>query len=233
VAAVLRVLKYAKAKSLTTAGVADMRESMAALLPHVNGSKRHFTALDYKDVPAFVRELRAAQVEGGALSPSVIEFLLLTAARENEVCGMRWSEVNETERVWTLPASRSKTGREHRVPLSVRAHALLMRQRGPEKGVEPDPDAYVWPGRDGLGPVTGKSVYKYLTQTMGVKATIHGLRSTFRDWAGNETHFDRVTCEMALAHKAGDSVELAYRRSDAIAKRRALMEAWAEFCEGR
>jgi integrase len=112
-----------------------------------------------------------------------------------------------------LPAARSKTAQEHRTPLSDRAFALLARQRGPNAfGMQPDPAFYIWPGRDGDGPVTGKSVYKYLTQTMGVKATIHGFRATFRTWAGNETNFDRVTCEMCLGHKAGDAVELAYRR---------------------
>jgi integrase len=233
VAAVLRVLKYAKAKGYTTAGVADMRESMAALLPRTNGAKRHFTALDYKDVSAFVRELRAAQVEGGALSPSVIEFIVLTAARENEVCGMKWSEIHWEEELWVLPPERSKTGQEHRVPLCNRACALIARQRGPSLTIEPaDPDGYVWPGRDGMGPVTGKSVYKYLTQTMGISATIHGFRSSFRDWAGDTTHFARNDIEECLGHAVGDATERAYRRKDGLDKRRVIMEAWANHCVG-
>jgi integrase len=232
VAAVLRVLKYAKAKGHTTAGVADMRESMAALLPHVRGQKRHFIALDYKDVPAFVRELRAAQTQGDALSPTVIEFILLTACRENEVCGMQWREIDWTERVWTLPAARSKTDTERRAPLCDRLIALLVRQRGPEAGVEPRPDNYVWPGRNGDGPVTGKSVYKYLTQTMGISATIHGFRSSFRDWAGDTTHFARNDIEECLGHAVGDATERAYRRKDGLDKRRVIMEAWANHCAG-
>jgi integrase len=231
VAAVLRVLKYAKAKGHTTAGAADMRESMAALLPHVNGSKRHFTALDYKDVPAFVVQLRNDQRTGVALSPAVIEFIVLTAARENEVCGMRWAEVNWEDRIWILPADRSKTGKEHRVPLSGRAVALLARQR-PRIIGEEHPDGYVWPGRSGYEPVTGKSVYKYLTQTMGVKATIHGLRSSFRDWAGDDTHFARDHIEECLGHTVGNAVERAYRRSDALDKRRVILQAWSDFCNG-
>jgi integrase len=231
-AAVLRVLKFARAKGLSTTSVADIREDMSHLQPRVSRPNRHFAAMPYADVPAFVRELRAHR--GEATSPALIEFILLTACRENEACMMRWTEIDWQERVWTLPAARTKTAQEHRVPLSHRAFMLLMRQRGPNGfGLEPEPDAYVWPRRDGDGPVTGKSVYKYLTQTMGVKATIHGFRATFRTWAGNETHFDRVTCEMALAHKAGDAVELAYRRGDALAKRRALMQAWEAFCEGQ
>jgi integrase len=234
VAACLRVLNYAKAKGLTAASTADMREDMSHLLPPVNGTKRHFAALDYRDVPAFVSRLRAEQRRGEAMSPAVIEFILLTVARESEACGMKWGEVDWTERVWTLPAARSKTNTEHRVPLSDRAMVLLSCQRGPSVTAEPaDPHGYVWPGRNGNGPVTGKSVYKFMTQTMGIQATIHSLRATFRTWAGNETNFDRVTCELALAHAAGDAVELAYNRGDALKKRRDLMDAWAAHCEGR
>jgi integrase len=108
---------------------------------------------------------------------------------------------------------------------------LLIRQRGPEPGLEPDPHAFVWPSRDGLSHISGKAAYKFLTDNMGIQATIPGLRATFRTWAGDETHFDSVTCEMALGHKAGDAAELAYRRGDAFAKRRALMDAWAAYCD--
>jgi integrase len=231
-AAVLRVVRYGKAQGLCSTSAADIAEDMRHLLPRVNGGKRHFAALSYATIPAFVRELRAHQVQGEALSPSVIEFIMLTAARENEVCGMLWREIDWQEKVWVVPAERMKAGKEHRVPLSDRAFMLLVRQRGPGPGVEPDRAAYVWPSRDGAGHIGGKAVYVYLTRTMKVRATIHGFRSSFRDWAGNETHYDRVTCEMALAHRAGDAVELAYRRSDALAKRRALMNDWAVYCEG-
>jgi integrase len=108
-----------------------------------------------------------------------------------------------------------------------------MRQRGPNAfGSEPNPNGYVWEGRNGYGAISGKALYKYCVQNMGVNTTIHGLRATFRTWAGNETNFDRVTCELALSHSAGSQVELAYRRGDELAKRRALMNAWAAFCEG-
>jgi integrase len=238
VAAVLRVLKYARAKGLSTASASEMRDDMSHLLPHVNGAKRHFAALDYKDVPAFVRELRAAQTHGDALSPSVIEFIVLTACRENEVCGMQWSEIDWTERVWTLPLVRDKTGDKRteprRIPLCDRLIVLLTRQRWPNgPGVEPPPNGYVWPGRSGDAPVTGKSVYKYLVETMGVKATVHGFRSSFRDWAGDETHFARNDIEECLGHAVGNAVERAYRRKDGLEKRRAIMAAWESFCEGR
>jgi integrase len=120
------------------------------------------------------------------------------------------------------------------VPLTNRAIALLGRQRGPNAfGVQPDHGDFVWPARTDEGHINRNGVYKYLTQTMGVEATIHGLRATFRTWAGNETNFDRITCELALAHAAGDAVELAYNRGDALKKRRDLMTAWEPYCEGR
>jgi integrase len=145
---------------------------------------------------------------------------------------MQWREIDGTERVWTLPSSRSKTNEERRVPLCDRLFALLFRQRGPEAGLEPDPAAYVWPGRNGDGPVTGKSVYKYLTQTMGISATIHGFRSSFRDWAGDTTHFARNDIEECLGHAVGDATERAYRRKDGLDKRRVIMTAWANHCAG-
>ena len=230
-AAVLQVMRYAKAKGLCDPPVAEWREHMRHLIPHVNGTKRHFAALPYEDIPAFVQQLRSAR--DSALSPSVIEFIVLTAARENEVCGMQWGEIDLQEEVWTLPPERSKVGREHRVPLSKRALTLLVRQRGPEAGLEPDPTAYVWPGRSWQRPVTGKSVYKYLTKTLDVHATIHGFRSTFRDWAGDMTHFAHNDIEECLAHSVGDATVRAYRRKDALEKRRVIMEAWADYCEGR
>jgi integrase len=237
VAAVLRVLKYARAKGLSTASASEMRDDMSHLLPRVNGTKRHFTALDYKDIPAFVRELRAAQTQGDALSPAVIEFIVLTACRENEVCGMQWSEIDWQERVWALPLTRDKTGDKRteprRIPLCDRLIILLSRQRGPSLMREPpDPQGYVWPGRSGNAPVTGKSVYKYLVETMGISATIHGFRSSFRDWAGDETHFPRNDIEECLGHAVGNATERAYRRRDGLDKRRVIMEAWANHCAG-
>jgi integrase len=113
------------------------------------------------------------------------------------------------------------------VPLCDRALELLARQRAATSG------EYAWPSRDQAGHIGTKAIYKYLTETMGIPVTIHGFRATFRTWSGNETHFDRVTCELALGHKAGDAVELAYRRGNELSKRRRLMDAWAAFCEGR
>jgi len=176
----------------------------------------HFAALDYMKVPDFVKQLHIVQQRNTALSPYVIEFLILTACRSSEVVGMRWSEVDFDAKLWTIPASRTKAAREHRVPLSDRALALLIQRR------EVSDSEYAWP-------LSIKAIY-LLTKNLAVGVTVHGFRSSFRDWSGNETNFDRVTCELALGHRAGDATELAYRRSDALAKRRALMDAWAAFC---
>jgi integrase len=227
VAAILRVLKYAKASGLTTASAADIRDSLSQLLPRPNGPARHQLSMPYKNIPTFMCELQAAQTQGEALSPAVIEFLILTAARENEVCRMRFGEIDWQERVWTVPAERmGKTLKPHEVPLSDRALALLERQRGLS-------NTYVWPGRDGIGCVTGKSVYKYLTVTMGLKgkASIHGFRSTFREYLGDKTDFAREHIEECLSHQVGNAVERAYRRHPGIGKKREIFRAWAAYCE--
>ena len=176
----------------------------------------HFIAMDYAHVPNFVRRLQIEQRRNVALSPYAIEFLLLTASRLNEVIGMQWSEIDFDNKLWIVPASCTKAAREHRVPLSDRALTLLQIR------LRADTQPKVWS-------LTGRALYKFLTKNMGEPVTIHGFRSSFRDWAGNETNFDRVTCELALGHRAGNATELAYRRSDALAKRRALMDAWAAY----
>ena len=169
--------------------------------------EKHHAAMDYTKVPDFIRQLHIEQQRNDALSPYVIEFLVLTACRSNEVTRMKWAKVDLENKIWTVPAGMTKSYREHRVPLSERAVALLAQQH-----LKSGKGEYVW-STDGKQPISNKVVYLYLTRTMGFKVTLHGFRSTFRDWAGNETNFDRVRCELALAHKAGDATELAYRRS--------------------
>jgi integrase len=157
----------------------------------------------------------------------VLEFAILTAARSGEVLGARWDEIDFNAKVWTIPAPRMKAGREHRVPLSDTALAILTRLSHVRTG------DFVFTGRSHDKPLSTASVGKLL-QRMGVEdATMHGFRSAFRDWAGNETHTPREVAEAALAHSVGDAAEQAYRRSDALEKRRALMAAWAAFLEQR
>jgi integrase len=221
-AAIYQVFELAIAKGYrTTNNPADWR-LMKRRFPKL-GPVQHLTAMDYMQIPAFMKQLHRAQESRIAISPYVIEILILTACRTNEVIGMRWEEIDWEQKIWTVPASRTKAAREHRVPLSVRTLELLKLQFQSAKG------DYVWRGRKGR-PINNRVLYRYLIRSMKVQVTVHGFRSSFRDWAGNETHFDRVTCELALAHRAGDATELAYRRSDALAKRRALMDAWSEYC---
>jgi integrase len=131
---------------------------------------------------------------------------------------------NRISKVWTIPPERMKAAREHRVPLSERAVAILNKMNEAQTG------EYVFPGSVGSRPLSVMAMDMVLRR-MGQRVTVHGFRSSFRDWAGNETHFPRELAEHALAHALGDKAEQAYRRSDALEKRRALMDAWAAYCE--
>ena len=182
-------------------------------------SRGHHPALPYAEVPAFVAALRTRV----AASARALEFIILTAARSGEVRGMRPSEVDLDAGVWTVPAERMKAGRQHRVPLSRAALDLL----APRLAVI-DRDEFVF--ANSRGDMLSDMAFKRLILRAGVEGiTTHGFRSSFRDWAGDETDFPREVMEAALAHLVGDEVELAYRRGDALEKRRQLMELWASF----
>jgi integrase len=180
-------------------------------------SRGHHAAMPYKDVPAFIATLRNA----ATLQATALEFLILTATRCGEVLGARWDEIDLEAEIWTIPAKRMKAGREHRVPLSGRAVEIL------EKLAETRWSDLVFPGRH--GPLTRSPV----AELVPAGATIHGFRSSFRDWCGEETNFPRDLAEAALAHVSGDATERAYRRGDALEKRRVLMDAWATHCAGK
>ncbi len=204
------------------ANPARWRGHLERLLPKRQKLTRgHHAAMPYADVPAFIARLR----ERKGSAAQALEFCVLTAARSGEVLGARWDEIDVVTRVWTIPAKRMKPGREHRVPLSARAMELL------EGLAEARTGEYVFPGRRS-GRTLNETAMQQLLGRMGVDdATIHGFRSSFRDWAGHETAFSREVCEQALSHRLGDSAELAYRRGDFLEKRRILMEQWASFCE--
>jgi integrase len=199
---------------------ARWRGHLANLL--AKGAKKtpieHYKALPYPDLPAFMADLRALE---GILARS-LEFLILTAARTDEVRLSRWSEIDLAGRVWTIPAARMKAGRERRVPLSGRAVEILqtLPRRGP----------YIFPGRSSA--VAPNMMLCLLKEKMGVQVTVHGFRSTFADWCAEQTDFPSEVREMALAHAVGDRVEAAYRRGDLFEKRRQLAEEWAGFCAG-
>jgi integrase len=177
--------------------------------------------MQYEDVAAFVGQLR----ERKATAALALELCILTAARSGEILGARWLEIDLDKKVWTVPANRMKAGREHRVPLSARAVSIL-KQLGKVKAGD-----FVFPGQARNKALSNMSMEMVLRRMKIDSATVHGFRSSFRDWAGNVSSFPREVTETALAHVIGDKAEQAYRRSDALEKRRDLMEAWASYCE--
>jgi integrase len=177
--------------------------------------------MPFDDVPAFIGKLR----EREATAALALEFAILTAARSSEVLGARWAEIDVEEKVWTIPASRMKAGREHRVPLSTKVLAMLERLCVVRSG------PFVFPGQRHGNLLLPRALETVLHRMKVESATVHGFRSAFRDWCGETTSFPREIAEAALAHVAGDATERAYRRGDALQKRRKLMEAWAGFCE--
>jgi integrase len=181
---------------------------------------QHHKALPYADVPAFMARLDE-QSGAGALA---LRLAILTAARTGEVLGARWSEFDLKEGVWTIPAERMKAAKPHRVALSREALAVLEKARPLSK-------TWVFPGAGRSGHLSNMVMLKVL-ERMGEKGkiTAHGFRSSFKDWAADCTPHARETIEAALAHAVGDKVEAAYRRSDALEKRRKLMDAWGRYC---
>ncbi len=221
-----RVLDAAKAKGHRSGeNPARWRGHLDHLLPKRQKLTRgHHAALPFADVPGFVGQLR----ERNAIAALALEFLILTAARSGEVRGAVWGEFDLAAKVWTVPAKRMKAAREHRVPLSARAVEILAEVQTLTEG---DPAAVVFPST--TGKPLSDAAFSALLKRMGVggEFTPHGFRSSFRDWAGEVSTFPREVAEQALAHVVGDATERAYRRGDALAKRRKLMDAWAGYCE--
>lgn len=198
-------------------------ESVTRGLPKQPVKKNHHAALPYTEVPTFIERLRASDV--GISGRLAFEFLILTGARTSEVIGARWEEFDLKERIWVVPMERMKAGREHRVPLSQSAMELLDRARATIGA-----SLYAFPGRSPDRPLSNM-VFLMALRRMGLTLTVHGFRSSFRDWAAERTSFPREIAEQALAHTLENRVEAAYRRSDLLEKRRALMEAWAAFIQ--
>jgi integrase len=183
---------------------------------------KHHQALPYAELPAFVAELR--QKEG--VSARALEFCILTAARTGEVIGATWPEIDLKAGAWTIPASRMKGGREHRVPLSKRAIAIL--KALPEE----DGNDHVFIGTIARRGLSNMSMLELL-RGMREGLTVHGFRSAFKDWASETTKHSNDVVEMALAHTIAGKTEAAYRRGDLYEKRSRLMRDWAAFCERR
>lgn len=182
-------------------------------------SVTHHRALPIDTMPSFMADLRQRK----GISARALEFLVLTAARSGEVRGTTWLEIDMEAAVWTVPAERMKAHKEHRVPLSPQALALL----ADLPRIEGDELVFPAPRGGLLSDMTLTAVMR----RMEVDAVPHGMRSTFRDWAAERTQFPREVAEMALAHSIGNAVEAAYRRGDLFAKRAEMMAAWSAFLE--
>jgi integrase len=227
------ILDWAKAREYRTGeNPARWRGHLDKLLPGRSkvSAVEHHAALPYAELPEFLRALRAQE----GVAARALEFAILTAARTGETIGAKWSEVNLAEKIWAIPADRMKAGKEHRVPLSAHAlailgemHALRSRGNGPDASNE-----FVFPGGKGSKSLSNMAFLMLLRRMKRDDLTAHGFRSSFRDWASERTNFPNEVAKMALAHAVGDKVEAAYRRGDLFEKRRRLMTAWAEFCSG-
>jgi integrase len=217
-----RVLDGAKARGLRAGeNPARWRGHLDQLLPKRQRLTRgHHKAMPYNEVPRFVSLLRARTGTGAR----ALEFAILTAARSGEVLGAKIEEFDLEQGLWTVPARRMKAGREHRVPLSQRAVQILAELRA----VSEEPFAF--PGARGGMPQSVMALEMVLRRMKIESATVHGFRSSFRDWAAECTSFPNEVCEAALAHVIENKAEAAYRRGDLFEKRRKLMDAWAIYC---
>lgn len=215
------VIDHAKARGLFVGdNPADWRGGLKELLPARSKlSRGHHAAVGYKDLPAVIAKLRASP----AVSARAVEFVALTAARSNEARSMMWDEVDFQERLWTVPGERMKAGKPHEVPLTARAITILQERLATRTG------NLVWEGDKEGKPISDTALIKIFRAAGAGGATLHGLRSSFRDWAGDETSYPRDIAEAALAHTLKDKTEAAYRRGTALAKRRSMMDDWERF----
>lgn len=200
---------------------ANPTASVRAALPKHGDRKQHFTALPYADLPALLRRIEAAKGMGAL----ALRFTILTAARSGEVRGATWAEIDLGAATWAIPGSRMKMGAAHRVPLSAPALAIL-------RHIQPLGGDLVFPSTKPGRPLSDMTLSAVLRR-LDVPVTVHGFRSTFRDWAEEQTDYAHEVKEQALAHKIGGAVERAYRRTDLFDRRRALMDEWAAYCGGR
>jgi integrase len=219
------VLDWAKARGFRIGeNPARWRGHLSNLLPARSKVRavKHHAALPYTEIGTFMADLRSRE---GAAS-AALEFLILTAARTNEVIGGRRPEIDFAARMWTVPATRMKGGREHRVPLTRAAMAVLKRMEDQDK-------EFLFPGIKAGQGLSNMALLKMLERMGRGDLTAHGFRATFKTWATERTNFPRELVEAALAHVLDDKTEAAYQRGDMLEKRRRLMDAWAEFCAKR
>jgi integrase len=219
-----RILDWAKARGFRQGeNSARWRGHLDTLLASRAKVRRvtHHAALPYGELPGFLLKIR----QRDAVAARALEFAILTAARTGEVLGARWDEIDLENKIWMVPATRMKAGREHRVPMSSAALAIVKRLKAIRQ------NDFVFPGERSNSPLSNMSMLMMLRRMGRADLTVHGFRSTFRDWAAEQTNFPREMAEAALAHIVADRTERAYRRGDLFEKRRRLMAAWAAFCQ--
>jgi len=182
---------------------------------------KHHKAMSWKDVPSFYADLKTRN----AMAAKALMFTCLTGSRTSEVLGLRWEEIDFDARLWTCPAVRMKGGENHRVPLTDEMLTIIE----PLRAMESD---YVFEGQKRHKPLSNMSMLMVLPRMQVEGVTVHGFRSTFRDWASEVANVPREVAEMSLAHTVGSNVERAYARSDLLGKRRALMDRWSQYVSG-
>ena len=217
------ILDWAKVKGLRSGeNPAAWKGHLDHMLPAPTRLKNveHLAAVPVRDMPGFMVKLR----EAAGTAAQALEFLILTAARSGEVRGITWQEVSLEDALWVVPAERMKMKKEHRVPLSDRALSILKSQ----PRIDENPLVFPAPRGSQMSDATMSAVLK----RMGIDATVHGFRSSFRDWCGDYTNYPRDLAEQCLAHGADDPVEAAYRRGDALERRREIMNEWSKFVAG-
>ena len=199
---------------------APMR-SLGRALPRQPKQDSHFAAMPYENIPAFFTHLH----KRASVARLALEFLILCASRSGEVRGAKWAEIDLKNRLWTIPAERMKVGKEHVVPLTGAAIDVLQRARP----FYAECSDLIFPGRNVLRPMSDMTLLKILRYAK-LPVTVHGFRSSFRDWAAEQTSYPGEVAEAALAHTLANKVEAAYRRTNYLDKRRELMRDWAAFC---
>ena len=222
-----RVLTWAKLRGYRQGeNPAQWQGHLEQILPKPTRVKRvkHHAALPFSQVPAFMKTLGQNDV----IAARALKFTVLTACRTSEVIGAKWSEIDLAKAIWIIPAERMKAKCEHRVPMSKQVLALL----GSLQPLKVGDDPWVFPGARKGRPMTNMAMLKLLERMKKEDITVHGFRSTFRDWVSETTDYRREVAEMALAHTIESAVEAAYRRGDLFEKRAALMQDWANFCLG-
>jgi integrase len=216
------VLDVAKSKGFRSGENPVTAIGDARVLPKVKVKPKHHKAMRWQDVPAFYADLKSRD----AMAAQALKFTCLTGSRTGEVLGMKWSEIDPAARLWICPADRMKGGEIHRVPLTDEMLEIIEPLRAMQS-------EFVFEGQKRLKPLSNMAMLMLLRR-MGVKGvTVHGFRSTFRDWAAEVAGAPREVAEMSLAHKVGSDVERAYARSDLLEKRRLLVARWSGFVAGR